>query len=112
MVRQLPFRCIATLLAVVSLAAVIRADEPLADGIDGAFAEAVAKAQTRTVKIYGGAIGRSPGYGTGLIVSASGDILSANGVYLAGQNLRVTLADGTTHEATVTRRSSSSSNRV
>jgi len=105
MVRQLPFRCIATLLAVVSLAAVIRADEPLADGIDGAFAEAVAKAQTRTVKIYGGAIGRSPGYGTGLIVSASGDILSANGVYLAGQNLRVTLADGTTHEATVTRRS-------
>jgi serine protease Do len=65
----------------------------------------VALAQKRTVKIYGGAIGRSPGYGTGLIVSATGDILTANGVYLAGQNLRVTLPDGTTHEATVTRRS-------
>jgi serine protease Do len=81
------------------------ADEIASDGQDGAFAEAVAEAQQRTVKIYGGAIGRSPGYGTGLIVSATGDILTASGVYLAGQNLRVTLPDGTTHPATVVRRS-------
>ncbi len=80
------------------------ADQPQ-PAIDGAFADAVAAAQKRTVKIYGGAIGRSPGYGTGLVVSTSGDILTANGVYLAGQNLRVTLSDGTTHEATVARRS-------
>ncbi|MCI0356858.1 MAG: S1C family serine protease [Planctomycetaceae bacterium] len=105
MVRQLSNCCIITLLTVVSFVGSARADEPAASGIDGAFAEAVATAQKRTVKIYGGAIGRSPGYGTGLVVSASGDILTANGVYLAGQNLRVTLADGTTHEATVTRRS-------
>jgi serine protease Do len=76
-----------------------------ADGIDGAFADAVAYAQKRTVKVYGGAIGRSPGYGTGLVISDKGDILTASGVFLAGQNLRVTLPDGTTHEATLVRRS-------
>jgi serine protease Do len=96
---------LAALIPAISLASAARADEPPPAGIDGAFAEAVATAQQRTVKIYGGAIGRSPGYGTGLIVSATGDILTANGVHLTGQNLRVTLADGTTHEATVARRS-------
>jgi S1-C subfamily serine protease len=98
-------KIVAAILTSVALASPAHPDEPTPDGIDGAFAEAVAVAQKRTVKIYGGAIGRSPGYGTGLIVSATGDILTANGVYLAGQNLRVTLPDGMTHEATVTRRS-------
>jgi serine protease Do len=70
-----------------------------------AFAPAVEAAQARTVKVYGGAIGRTPGYATGMIVSESGDILTANGVFLAGQNLRVGLPDGTTHAATVLRRS-------
>src|SRR5262245_1214384 len=95
----------ATFLTVALYVGAAQADGPAASGIDGAFAEAVAAAQKRTVKIYGGAIGRSPGYGTGLVVSASGDILTANGIYLAGQNLRVTLANGTTHEAIVARRS-------
>src|SRR5688500_3997608 len=84
-----------------------RAEEPAADAstLDGAFTDAVNVAQKRTVKIFGAAIGRSPGYGTGLIVSPQGDILTAQGVYLAGDSLRVTLADGSTHYATVTRRS-------
>jgi serine protease Do len=103
--HRLSLRLFTTFVTVALCVGSTRADEPVANGIDGAFAEAVATAQKRTVKIYGGAIGRSPGYGTGLVVSASGDILTANGVYLAGQNLRVTLADGTTHEANVARRS-------
>jgi serine protease Do len=73
--------------------------------IDGAFVDAVAAAQKRTVKIYGAGIGRSPAYGTGMAVSAAGEILTANGVHLGGQTLRVTLPDGSTHEATVVRRS-------
>ena len=81
------------------------AEDPGTEGLDGAFAGAVTVAQKRTVKIYGGTIGRSPGYGTGLIVSPAGDILTASGVYLAGQNLRVTLPNGTVHSATVVRRS-------
>ncbi|MEX2026605.1 MAG: trypsin-like peptidase domain-containing protein [Pirellulaceae bacterium] len=73
--------------------------------IDGAFAPAVEYAQARTVKIFGAGIGRSPGYATGLIVSPQGEILTTQGVFLAGDNLRVTLADGTTHGAQVVRRS-------
>jgi serine protease Do len=83
-----------------------QAEQP-SEEIDGAFAEAVGVAQMRTVKIFGAAIGRSPGYGTGLIVSPQGDILTAQGVYLAGDSLRVTLPDGNTHFATVVRRSDS-----
>lgn len=97
-----------SLIAAAALAAAppAHAAQPTAsNGIDGAFADAVAVAQKRTVKIYGAGIGRSPGYGTGLIVSAGGEILTANGVYLSGQTLRVTLADGKTHEATLVRRS-------
>jgi serine protease Do len=97
------------LLSLVALsAAPLRAAEPPAaesPAIDSAFADAVAFAQKRTVKIYGAGIGRSPGYGTGLIVSASGEILTAQGVYLAGDNLRVTLPSGETHQATIVRRS-------
>jgi serine protease Do len=81
------------------------AQEASPGGIDGAFADAVAAAQKRTVKIYGAGIGRSPAYGTGLAISAAGEILTANGVHLGGQTLRVTLPDGSTHEATVVRRS-------
>jgi serine protease Do len=73
--------------------------------IDGAFVSAVEYAQARTVKIFGAGIGRSPGYATGLIVSPQGEILTTQGVFLAGENLRVTLADGTTHPAQVVRRS-------
>jgi serine protease Do len=88
---------------------VLAAEPAAADRVsqDGAFSDAVALAQKRTVKIFGAAIGRSPGYGTGLIVSPQGDILTAQGVFLAGDSLRVTLPDGTTHYATVQRRSDS-----
>src|SRR5688500_10912282 len=91
--------CIGMLLAVTLSAA---AQEP---AIDGAFSPAVEYAQARTVKIFGAGIGRSPGYATGLIVSPQGEILTTQGVFLAGENLRVTLSDGTTHPAQVVRRS-------
>ena len=105
MSRLSPLYLTANVLFLVAVGPAL-AEEPLdAGGIDGAFADAVAAAQTRTVKIYGAGIGRSPGYGTGLVVSASGDILTANGVYLSGQTLRVTLSSGATHEAALVRRS-------
>lgn len=88
-----------------SVATAVAQDVPAAGVSDSVFADAVAAAQKRTVKIYGASIGRTPGYGTGLVVSASGDILTASGVHLTGQSIRVTLADGTTHEATLVRRS-------
>ncbi len=70
---------------------------------DGPFARAVAIAQQRTVKIYGAGIGRVSGYGTGLLVSAEGDILTAEGVNLLGNRIRVTLPDGSMHDARLVR---------
>jgi serine protease Do len=70
-----------------------------------AFSEAIEYAQARTVKIYGAGIGRVAGYATGLIVSAEGDILTSQGVYLSSENLRVGLPDGSLHPARVVRRS-------
>jgi serine protease Do len=105
MLRPLTLLTFATLSVLLAPATTTGADDD--NPIDGAFADAVALAQKRTVKIFGAAIGRSPGYGTGLVVSPEGDILTAQGVYLAGDSLRVTLPDGTTHFATVKRRSDS-----
>ena len=73
----------------------------------GPFAPAIRIAQQRTVKVYGGSIGRTPGYATGVIVSADGQILTAQGAFLSTDNLRVTLADGRLQPAKVLRRSQS-----
>jgi serine protease Do len=68
-----------------------------------AFSVAVVHAQTRTVKLTGAGIGRQAGYASGVSVSAQGHILTADGVYLGGDRLRVTLPDGSVHRAQVER---------
>jgi serine protease Do len=88
-------------LSLVAQASALAADEP----VDSAFAPAVAIAQQRTVKVFGAGIGRTPGYATGLIVGPQGEILTSQGIFLNADGLRVTLPDGTTHFATVVRRS-------
>lgn len=97
---------VAGVLAALS-APVHAADEP-AGGPGtafGPFAKAIEYAQARTVKIYGGSIGRSVGYASGIIVSPDGRILAAQGSYLAAEQLRVELPDGALHTAAVERRS-------
>lgn len=91
----------------LSFAATAQAEEPKAADRAGPFATAVAAAQARTVKIYGGSIGRTPGYATGIVVSDKGDILTEQGSLLATGNLRVVLPDGSEHSAQVVRRSQS-----
>jgi serine protease Do len=97
MMRTVP---LALLIGLLGLAAPLRAQE-------SEFAAAIDYAQARMVKIYGAGIGRSPGYGTGLIVSSEGDILTAQGAHLAASSLRVTLPSGEMHLARVVRRSPS-----
>lgn len=90
----------------VVLASVVWASPHVANAAvtNGAFAGAIKTAQARTVKIYGAGIGRVAGYGTGVIVSGEGEILTAAGAYLATPNLRVGLPDGSIHLAKVIRR--------
>ena len=74
------------------------------DAGDGLFDKAVQLAQKRTVKIFGAGVGRAEGYATGLIVSPQGHILTANGVLLTGERIRVVMADGKVHYAVLKRR--------
>ncbi len=71
---------------------------------DSPFRDAIDKTSQYMVKIYGGSIGRSAGYGTGLLVSDDGEIVTSSGVYLSGGNIKVSLADGSVHFAHVLRR--------
>ncbi len=85
------------------LCSLVQAEQPA----PGPFAGAIDAAQQRTVKIYGGSIGRTPGYASGILVSADGQVLTAQGAFLSTDNLRVTLAGGATYPAKVLRRSQS-----
>jgi S1-C subfamily serine protease len=87
------------------LACAVAADEPPRIAADSPFAAAIEVAQQRTVKIFGAGIGRSAGYASGIVVGPGGQILTAQGIYLGADNLRVTLPDGQTHNATLVRRS-------
>jgi serine protease Do len=73
---------------------------------DNVFAEAIAKAQKRCVKIYGAQIGRVEGFATGIMISGDGLILTGQGVFLSGTSIKVVLPDGSQHVAVVERRSS------
>lgn len=84
------------LFVIVCLQATASAESPFAAGSK--------YAQARTVKIYGAGIGNVIGYGSGILVSPEGQILTTQGVYLSGQRIRVVTADGTEHQAKVLRR--------
>ena len=98
-------RFVAIWLAAVGLALScgwLRAQSDLPIG--NALQSAIDYGQARMVKVIGAGAGRVEGYGTGIIVSADGQILTSQGVFLDGQQTRVILADGSTQEATVLRR--------
>ena len=74
--------------------------------LNGFLKKAVDYAQPRAVKIFGASVGRVEGYGTGIIVSDDGMIITGNGVFLNGFNTRVTLSDGRTYRTRVIRKDS------
>jgi serine protease Do len=69
-----------------------------------AFEMAIEIGQSRMAKVVGAGAGRVEGYGTGTVVSPNGLIVTSQGVFLDGQSIRVILADGTEHRATVLKR--------
>ncbi len=72
---------------------------------DNIFHDAIAAAQRRTVKIYGAGIALEHGYATGIIVSDDGLILTAHGLYVTGDRIRIVLYDGSVHQARLVRQS-------
>ncbi len=72
--------------------------------VGNALQAAIEYGQARMVKVIGAGAGRVEGYGTGIVVSPDGLIVTSQGVFLDGQQTRVILADGSAHEATVLRR--------
>lgn len=88
------------LLLVFGMASTTWADERL----NGFLQKAVEYAQPRTVKIFGASVGGVVGYGTGIVVSDDGLIITGNGVFLNGYNTRVTLADGQSYPVEIVRK--------
>ncbi len=87
-------RCAALVAALFVLAAPLRADE--------SFAKVLDEVNPKVVKLFGsGGIRGLPSYGTGIVVSSDGYILTVASVLLDTQDLRVHLADGRRFHAKV-----------
>ncbi len=66
--------------------------------------QAISKSQPKMVKVFGASAGKVEGFATGIIVSKDGLILSSQGVFLDGRQVKVVLADGAEHIATILKR--------
>ena len=56
------------------------------------------------VKVFGASAGKVEGFATGIVVSKDGLILSSQGVFLDGRQVKVVLSDGAEHIATILKR--------
>lgn len=65
---------------------------------------AIATAQERTVKLYGAQFGKQQGYGSGVVVSEDGFIVTALASLLESPSLRAVLHDGRRYPATIVAR--------
>lgn len=69
-----------------------------------AFDPAIDALLPRVVKLYGLKAGAQAGYGTGVLISADGLILTVNSLLIDARQVRVVTADGVNREATIVRR--------
>ena len=72
--------------------------------VENHVAQACESANPRMVKVFGASAGRVEGYATGFVVSNDGLILTTQGVFLDGAQVRVLTADGQEYQASVIRR--------
>lgn len=68
------------------------------------FQSTVTQSQPKMCKVFGAAAGNVEGFATGILVSNEGHLLTTQGVFLDGRQIKVILADGSEHSATVLRR--------
>lgn len=70
----------------------------------GGFDRAIESATARAVKLYGLGAGIQEGYGTGVLVSADGLVLTVNSLLIDGRNLYAVTSDGARYEFEVVHR--------
>jgi serine protease Do len=68
------------------------------------FDSVIEQAQPKMAKVFGASVGNVEGNATGILVSDEGHILTIQGVYLDGRNVRVIMSDGAEYPATVLKR--------
>ena len=66
--------------------------------------QAIANSQPKMAKVFGASAGKVEGFATGIIVSKDGLILSSQGVFLDGRQVKVVLSDGAEYVATILKR--------
>lgn len=96
--------CLATLCLVATNS--VAQDKPAAKATTqtGFFQTLAANAQSKMVKVFGAGAGRVDGFATGITVSEDGKIITTQGVFLDGREVRVVTSDGKSHPATILKR--------
>lgn len=64
----------------------------------------IKQCQPKMAKVIGAGAGRVDGYASGIVIGADGMILTSQGVFLDGSQVRVELSDGKSYPATILRR--------
>ncbi|MFO0974096.1 MAG: trypsin-like peptidase domain-containing protein [Phycisphaerae bacterium] len=95
---------LACLLAVAPIAARAETEPRLPPLIPNTTAAVAGRALPCVVKLYGASIGRAGGFGSGVLVSRDGLILTIDSILLDSRNLRAVLHDGRRFAATLVRR--------
>jgi len=93
--KPLPYGCgsVAALLALSPIAAV--------GAGAGGFDRAIESALPRVVKLYGLGVGEQAGYGSGVLVSEDGHVLTVFSLLIDARRVRAVTADGTPYKADV-----------
>ena len=92
------------LLGVVLLIVGICCSTTFAQTADSSLQSTIVAAQPAMVKVFGASAGKVDGVATGFAVSEDGLVLTSQGVFLDGKRVRVVLADGSSHVASVLKR--------
>jgi S1-C subfamily serine protease len=72
----------------------------------GAFDRAIERASSRVVKLYGLRAGMQVGYGTGVLVSEDGQIVTVSSLLIDARQIRAVTSDGSLYGADVVHRDS------
>ncbi|RJP30300.1 MAG: serine protease [Phycisphaerales bacterium] len=88
--------CAIPVLVVLYSASVARSSPAAASG---GLDEVIAATQSRVIKLYGLGAGQQAGYGSGIIVSASGEVLTVESLLIDARSIRAIDAAGKRYEA-------------